>query len=132
MSDTQLNAADLARVYVKMRDAKAEVYSQYREKVERIEAQMELVSQKMLELCESQSATSIRTENGTIIRKVQSRYHTNDWESLFNFVKEHDAFGLLEQRLHQGNTKQFLEEHPDLLPPGLWADNKYVVTVRKT
>jgi hypothetical protein len=47
------------------------------------------------------------------------------------FIVENGAPELLEKRLHQGNMKQFLEEHPELLPPGLNVDSEYTVTVRK-
>jgi hypothetical protein len=50
---------------------------------------------------------------------------------MYDFIKEHDAIQLLEQRLHQTNLKGFLEEHPDLLPAGLNSDSKYAVSVRK-
>ena len=48
------------------------------------------------------------------------------------FIKEHDALGLLEQRLHQANMKQFLEENPELMPPGVQVDRKYTVVVRRS
>jgi hypothetical protein len=47
------------------------------------------------------------------------------------FVVENNVPELLEKRLHQGNMKQFLEAHPDLLPPGLNVDSEYTITVRR-
>ena len=64
-------------------------------------------------------------------RTVSTRYWTNDWESTYQFIKEHDAMYLLEQRIHNGNMRQFLDDNPDELPVGLQADTKYVVRVRK-
>jgi hypothetical protein len=64
-------------------------------------------------------------------RTVKQSYWTNDWEAMGRFVVEHQAPELLEKRLNQGNMKQFLEEHPDLLPPGLNVDSQYSVTVRR-
>jgi len=37
----------------------------------------------------------------------------------------------MEKRIHQGNMRLFLEENPDLLPPGLNVDSEYTVTVRR-
>ena len=73
----------------------------------------------------------VKTPAGTVTRTVNTRYWTNDWESTYEFIKEHDALHLLEQRIHNGNMKQFLAENPDDLPVGLQADTKYVVRVRK-
>jgi hypothetical protein len=39
---------------------------------------------------------------------------------------------LLEKRLHQTNTKAFLEENPELLPPGLNANMEYSVTIKRS
>jgi hypothetical protein len=38
---------------------------------------------------------------------------------------------LLEQRIHNGNMRNYLEDNPDVLPVGLNADTKYAITVRK-
>jgi hypothetical protein len=46
-------------------------------------------------------------------------------------MKEHDAFQLLQQRITTTNMEQFLEENPDLHPPGLNVDANYAVTVRR-
>jgi hypothetical protein len=51
---------------------------------------------------------------------------------MYQFVKENDAYPLLEKRLHQTNMRQFLEENPNLLPAGLMADSKYTVVVRRS
>jgi len=86
----------------------------------------------LLELCKNQNASSIKTDSGTIIRKLSTRYWSTDWESMHQFIKENDALGLLEQRIHQANMKQFLEENPELIPPGVQVDRKYTVVVRRS
>jgi hypothetical protein len=50
---------------------------------------------------------------------------------MYSFIREHDALELMEQRLHQTNMKQFLTEHPELLPDGLNVDSRYAITVRR-
>jgi len=64
-------------------------------------------------------------------RRVTQRYWTTDWDTLYKFIRENDAPFLLEQRIHNGNMKQFLEENPEAFPAGLQCDRKYAVTVRK-
>ena len=61
----------------------------------------------MLDVCKDMNADSIRTPHGTIIRSVKSRYWTNDWDSMYTFIEETGAFGLLEKRLHQTNMRSF-------------------------
>ena len=73
----------------------------------------------------------IRTAAGTVTRSTITRFWTSDWESMYQFIRDRDAPFLLEQRIHNGNMRQFLEDNPEDLPIGLNADTKYVVRVRK-
>ena len=122
----------LAGIYIKIRDAEAKLTADYEEKKEELRSQRDVISAQLLEICATNSATSIKTTVGTIMRKVDTRYWTNDWESMYTFIKENDVYGLLERRIHQTNLKQFLEENPDKLPMGLQADSKYTISVRRS
>ena len=130
MSD--LDANKLAEIYIKIRDKRAELTEQFDAQDKQLKEQQDLLADKMLELCKDIDADSIKTPAGTIIRKVDTRYWTTDWDSMYQFIEEHDAMPLLEKRLHQANLKQFLEENPNLLPAGLQADSKYTVVVRRS
>jgi hypothetical protein len=44
---------------------------------------------------------------------------------------KHNVPEFFEKRLNQANVKQFLQDHPDLIPEGLNVDSEYVVSVRK-
>lgn len=121
----------IAAAYIKMRDRRAEIKAKYEAEDEAIKTDMAELEQRMLEVCKSFNADSIRTDAGTIVRSVKSRYWTNDWDSMYRFIKEHDAFPLLEKRLHQSHMKEFLEENPDLEPVGLNVDKEYTVVVRR-
>ena len=86
---------------------------------------------RLLKICNEQNLDSLRTPEGTVTRRVKSRYWTTDWDQMYKFIKENDAPFLLEQRIHNGNMKQFLEENPDQHPAGLQIDSKYAIVVRK-
>ena len=124
---SEATASKLVKVYLKLREARAELKQQDEE----LEQQQKLIQNELLELCKSMGAESIRTEFGTIIRSTQRRYWTNDWDSFYKFIKEHDAFQLLQKRITNTNMAQFLEENPDLHPPGLNVDAEYTVSVRR-
>lgn len=66
------------------------------------------------------------------MRGVSTQYMTSDWDSMYKFIKDNDALGLLKQSLHQSNMKQFLDEYPDKFPPGMLVDSKYKITVRRS
>ena len=133
MSNVEVIATDkLAEIYIKIRDKRAELKEKFEQQDEELKAQQDLLAERMLDVCRDNNADSIKTPAGTIIRKVDTRYWTTDWDSMYQFIQEHDAYPLLEKRLHQTNLKQFLEENPNLLPAGLQADSKYTVVVRRS
>jgi len=125
MSD--VTADKLVKAYIKIRDARAELSKQDKE----LEEQLNMIQEKLLEICKETGTDGLRTEFGTVSRRISKRYWTSDWESFYKFMKEHDAFELLQQRITTTNMEQFLEENPDLHPPGLNLDASYAVTVRR-
>ena len=129
--DGEPTLEQLTAVYIKIRDKRGEIREQYEAKDAELEEQLKVIEEQMLEVCKKFDANSIRTDAGTIIRSVKSRYWTNDWDSMYEFIREHKAFALLEKRLHQTHMKQFLEENPDLSPVGLNVDKEYTVVVRR-
>jgi hypothetical protein len=131
--DVQDFPADkLADIYIKIRDRRDELKRNFEEEYAKLGEQLDVLSSEMLELCKENNADSIKTPAGTIMRRVETRFWTNDWDSFYDFVNEEDAFGLFEKRIHQGNMKQFLEENPDKMPKGLMSDSKYKITVRRS
>lgn len=122
----------LTRIYIKIRDYSNEIRLKYEEQDKGLAEELQIIEGRMLDICKSMNADSIRTEHGTIIRSVKSRYWTNDWDSMYAFIKEHAAFGLLEKRLHQSHMKEFLVENPNTLPMGLNIESEYSVVVRRS
>ena len=122
----------LAEIYIKIRDKRAELKEKYEAEDVDLKNQQDMLAERMLDVCREINADSIKTPAGTIIRKVDTRYWTTDWDSMYQFIVENDAYPLLEKRLHQTNLKQFLDENPNLLPAGLQADSKYTVVVRRS
>jgi hypothetical protein len=126
------NLGKLTEIYIKIRDKRAANKKVFEAEDQDLEAQMKVLAQEMLDVCKDMNADSIRTPHGTIIRSVKSRYWTNDWDSMYSFIEETSAFGLLEKRLHQTNMKDFLAENPDLYPKGLSVENEFTVVVRRS
>ena len=131
MEVDDLPADKLVGVYRKIRAAIDKLEEEHKATIGTLKEQLDEVSAKLLDICNTQNVDSLRTPLGTVTRRTVTRYWTNDWEAMYRFIKEQDAPFLLEQRIHNGNMKQYLEENPDTLPIGLNADTKYALTVRK-
>jgi hypothetical protein len=121
----------LAKIYRKMRDRVSELTREYDNEVETIKAQQAEIAAAMKEQMQALGVTSVRTDQGTVVLSVKTRYSTSDWDSFKSFVMEHDALDLFEKRIAQTNMKQFLEENPGVVPPGLNSNAEYDISVRK-
>ena len=127
MSEDTIPMDKLARMYMKMRTAIQDLDKQ----IENIKEQQQQVKNAMKDQMQALGTKSVRTEFGTISLKEKSRYYTQDWDSFKKFVVEHDAVDLLEKRIAQTNMQTFLEENPDLHPPGLSSMAEFDISVTK-
>lgn len=130
--DLDVPADTLAEIYIRIRDSRNELKEKYESQDSELKGQLDMIAEKMLDICHDQNADSIKTKAGTIIRKVDTRYWTSDWDSMYDFIANNDVYELLEKRIHQTNMRQFLEENPDLTPAGLMSDSKYSIVVRRS
>lgn len=121
----------LVKAYIKMRDARKALSAEYEEKDKAIKEQMEEVERHLLEACKRAGGNVSIPGVGTVIRGVDTRYWTSDWESIHNFIKENDALELLERRVAQRAMAEFLKANPDKMPKGMNVESKYTVTVRR-
>jgi hypothetical protein len=130
--ENDVSIEKLTRVYIKMRTKKEEMNKEFEATISELEEKMKTVKSAILDHMKEIGAESLRTESGTVYRTVLTRYTTNDWDSMHKFILEHEVPELLEKRLQQTNLKAFLEEHPELIPPGLNANNEYSVTIKRS
>lgn len=121
----------LVKIFVKMRDKRAEIKKVFDEQDKSIEAQMDTIKHTLLQHCKDTKVESGRTDHGTFSRTKRSKYWTSDWEAMHRFIITNNVPELLEKRVAQGNMKQFLEDNPALHPPGLEINSEYAITVRR-
>jgi hypothetical protein len=128
MSET-VKADRLVKAYIAMRDKRAELSKEYANADKKIEEQMEMVETELVKMCKDVGADSLRTSFGNVHRTIKTTYETSDWESMYNFIVEHNIPHVLQRRISQLNMKQFLDENPTLMPIGMNVNNKYAVKI---
>ena len=126
-----MDANVLVDVYIKIRDKRAELKSEFEASDKALIEKQDRIEQALLDLCKEHNLENIRTEHGTATRVIRERVWATDWDAFTEFVREHDAYGLFERRISQGNFREFMEAHPDLTPP-VNIDRRYAVTVRRS
>ena len=115
MEEETLPADRLVAVYRKIRAVIDEKEAAHKEEINDLKEKLDVVGAKLLNICNSQNVDSLRTPQGTVTRRAVTRYWTSDWQSMYQFIKEQDAPYLLEQRIHNGNMRDFLETNPETL-----------------
>jgi|TARA_R110001583_G_scaffold24200_6_gene88529 hypothetical protein len=121
----------MTRVYLKIKAKRSELSAEFKEKDKDLQEQQDLIKKALLDHCKEHEVESVRTSAGLFYRGVKTRYWTSDWESMYKFIADQEVPEFLEKRLNQGNVKQFLEENPESVPPGLNVDSEYIISVRK-
>lgn len=121
----------LVAVYLTIRDERDRKKAEFEAADKALADQLGVIEASLLEHCAETGADGVRTAAGTVVRSVKSRYWTNDWESMYKFIHENNAFPLLEKRLHQTHMKEFLETNPGVMPAGLNVERQYTVVVRR-
>jgi len=128
----ETNLDELVKIYLTIRNERDKLEGEWKSKLKEIEGEMSILSQQMLAVCNESNATSIKTNQGTVIKKLNERYTLSDRSAFDEFVRENDAVELYEARIHQGNFKEFIAEHMnDGLPPGVNVMREFTVSVRK-
>ena len=126
MSD--INLEELVKIYLTIRSEREKLELQDKE----LKNDLDAIAQQILIKCNEANATSIKTNVGTVVKKLNERFTLSDRSSFDAFVREHDAIELYEGRIHQGNFKEFISERVDEgLPPGVNVMREFTIQVRK-
>ena len=131
MDDDEVPMDKLAKIYQKIRARVQALTTEYETQVDELKAQQQEVANEMKNRMQKLGMASVRTTEVKIVLGQKTRFFTSDWDSFKQFVLEHEVLDLFEKRIAQGNMKQFLEENPGVVPPGLNSDSEVTITVRK-
>jgi hypothetical protein len=121
----------IVAAYIKIRDTKEKLQQEYKVQEQDLDEQMTLLKHKLVEISKETGVTSFSTPHGIAYRTVKTRYWTNDWGSFYDFMRDSGAVEILEKRIHQTNMKEFLENNPEVHPPGLNMDSEYEITIKR-
>lgn len=131
MADEPVNLDKLTRAYLKIRDKRAELAAQFKAEDTELLEQLDMIKDALLAYCKDHGVNSVGTQSGLVYRTQKTRYWTSDWHSMHKFILENGVPEFFEKRLNQSAVKEFLEENPEKVPPGLNVDSEYVIAVRK-
>jgi hypothetical protein len=117
--------------YLSLRNQIKEAEDAHAKAIEALVERKQAAEDNILGVCAKLGLDGLKTAAGTVTRSVRTRFWTQNWPKLYETIKAFNAPFLLEQRIHAGNMKEFLENNPEALPEGLQTDSRYAITVRK-
>ena len=84
IEETKLD--ELVKVYLTIRSAREKIRAEWEVQDKSLEGEMKVLEQNFMVTCNESNAKSIRTNNGTVIRKLNERFTVADGESFRKFV----------------------------------------------
>lgn len=125
-----MNVEEAIDAYRQLRDKKAEIQKQHKEQLSPYNEMLEKLNGFLLNAMHQQGVKSFATDKGTAFQTTRDSYTVSDWNAFLKFVRERNAFHLLEHRANKTAVEETLTETNEL-PDGLKLSREIRVSVRK-
>lgn len=127
-----MKLSEAVSLYIQLRDQKAQMKAEFDEQVAPLQAKMDKLEAKLLEVFNQTGMDSVKTEFGTAYSTVRTTASVADRESFMDFVKANEEWALLEVRVSKTAVEQFRSANDNELPPGINIREERVVNVRRS
>lgn len=127
-----MKLSEAVGLYIQLRDKKAQLKAEYEDAVGPVQAKLDALEAKLLEVFNKTGTSSVKTEAGTAYASVRTSASVADREVFMNFVKNNGEWGLLEVRASKTAVDEYRSSHDDQLPPGVNLREERVVNIRRS
>lgn len=125
-----MNVDDVIAAYMKLREQKKLIEAQVKEQVSGINAKLDKLEAWVKEQADTQGVTSFKTKHGTAFLTTTDYANVADWDAVLGFIRENEAFDMLEKRISKTAVRGYIEQHK-AVPPGVNYGTKLEVNIRK-
>lgn len=117
---------ELVQKYIQIREKRSRLKVEYEAKVAPyIEAQ-ERIEALLLSMFGELGVDSVKTQEGTAYTATRVSATVADWDAFIAFVKNNDAYEMIERRVSKTAVEQYKAANEDL-PPGVnWSETRVV------
>lgn len=127
-----MKLSDAVKLYIELRDKKAEMKAEYEASVASITEKMDKLELKLLEVFQKNGTDSVKTPFGTAYSSLRTSVSTADRDAFLAFVRSNEEWSLLEVRPSKSAVEQFRAANDNELPPGINIREERVVNVRRS
>ena len=125
-----VNVDDVVATYMKLRSQKESIEAEVKDRVSTIKAKMEKLEAWIKEQADAQGVTSFKTKHGTAFLTTTDYANVGDWDAVLGFIRENEAFDMLEKRISKIAVRGYIEVNK-AVPPGVNYGTKLEVNIRK-
>jgi hypothetical protein len=121
---------DVVAAYLKLRLKKEAIEAQVKDEVKTLKDKMEQLEAWIKEQADAQGVTSFKTKHGTAFLTTTDYANVADWDSVLTFIRENEAFDMLEKRISKIAVRGYIDANK-AVPPGVNYGTKLEVNIRK-
>jgi hypothetical protein len=125
-----MNIGDVIRTYAKLRDQKAAVEAEVKDRVDQIKGKMTKLEAYLKEQMDAQGLTSFKSEYGTAFLTTTDFANVANWDEVLQFIKDNEAYDMLEKRVSKLAVREYMDQNKRV-PPGITYGTKLDVNIRK-
>lgn len=124
------NVKDAIKLYLKLRTKAESIKAEAKEQVDVIESKMQKLGAYLHQQMDTLGVTSLKSESGTAFLSTIDYARVENWDATLDFIKDNDAYELLEKRVSKKVVRDYIESTRKV-PPGIMYGTKVEVSVRK-
>jgi len=124
------NIGDVIRTYMLLRQQKEAVEAEVKDRVSTIKAKLDKLEAYLKTQMDAQGLTSFKSDYGTAFLTTTDYANVADWDATLAFIRENDAYDMLEKRVSKIAVRGYIEE-TKAVPPGINYGTKLEVNIRK-
>jgi len=116
--------------YMRLREKKAAVEATVKAEIDQIKANMTKLEAFLKAKLDADGLTSFKTEYGTAFLTTTDFANVEDWDAVLRFIREEEAFDMLEKRISKTAVRGYIEATKEV-PPGVKYGTKLDINIRK-
>lgn len=122
--------------YLELRDRRSENKAAFEAKDRELRGMMEKIEGYLHEYLVTSGLEQSATKQATVFKTRKEYFNVADWDSLCAYVKENDAWGLLEKRVGKNTAKEIMDADANGVyqnppPPGVNYTAVETVQIRR-
>jgi hypothetical protein len=116
--------------YIALRDRKEAIEEKHKVELVPYREAMSLLEAYMLEALDAQGLQSMKSPHGTAFKKTRTSAKVTSWADALQFIKDNNAWELLEQRVSKIAAQQIIDETQQPIP-GVETTSEVVCNVQR-